>query len=79
VGTLILLITGRIGISSLCSSSRGLSARGEGFFWFKYFILCSSTILLYCCNVLCVSFWYCSVGSLGKVGKWLTARNAWTF
>ena len=35
-------------------------------------------ILLHCCNVLYISFSYFSVGILGRVGKWLTARNART-
>ena len=29
--------------------------------------------------VVCVSFWYLSVGYLGSVGEWLTAKNVWTF
>ena len=79
VGALIMLITRRIGILSLCSFSCALSVGGESFFWFTYSILCLSMLLLHYCNVLCISFWCFSVGSLGRVRKWLTARNVWTF
>lgn len=79
VGALILLIRGRIEILSLCSFSCVLSVGGECFFWFKYFILCLSMILLYCSNVSCIRFWYFSIESFGRASKWLTGRNAWPF
>ena len=43
------------------------------FLWegFKYFIVCFSMILLQYRGVLCFSFWYFSVVSLGRTEKWL--------
>jgi hypothetical protein len=63
----------------LCSFSCAFSIGGEGFFRVKYFILCLSVNVLHSYSVLCISFWQFLVGSLGRVGKRLTARNGSTF
>lgn len=36
-------------------------------------------ILMHCCNDWFINFWHFSIGSLGRVGKLLTARKVWTF
>ena len=78
-GADLLLIMGQIGMSVLCNLSCALSMGGEGFFWVRYFICCLFIIRLHSCIVLCMSFWYLSVGSLGSVRKLLVVRNVSTF
>ena len=74
-----LLITGLIGMSDLCSFSWAFSVGGNGFFWFRYIIFFLSMIRFHCCNVFCMSFWYLSVGSFWSEWKLLFVRNVCTF
>jgi len=64
-----LLITGLIGMLCLCSFSWAFIVGGDGFFWFRCFILCLSIIRLHCCNAFCMSFWYLLVGLFGANGN----------
>ena len=51
-GAVLLLITGRIGMSILFNFSCALSVGGDGFFCGKYFICRLSMIILHSCIVL---------------------------
>ena len=48
----LLLITGRIGMSVLCTFSCALSVGGDGFFCVRYFVCRLSMITLHSCIVL---------------------------
>ena len=60
-GAVLLLITGRIGISILCNFNCALNVGGDGFFCVKYFICLLSMIILHnILNILkgiCASSW----------------------
>jgi hypothetical protein len=66
-------------MSVLFTFSSAFSVGGEGFFWVRYFIFCLFMIRLHSCTVLCRSFWYLSLGSLGNIRKLLVMRNVCTF
>jgi hypothetical protein len=55
-GTVLLLITGRTGMSILCNFSCALSVGGDGYFCVKHFICRLSMIILHSCIVLSISF-----------------------
>jgi hypothetical protein len=78
-GADLLLITGRIGMSVLCSCSCALNVSVEGFFCVRYLVCRLSMIKLHSCIVLNISFWYLSVGSLVSVRKLLVLRNVCIF
>ena len=78
-GADLLLITGQIGMSALCSFSCALNIGVDGFFCVRYFVCHLSTIRLHSCIVLSISFWYLSVGSLVNVRKLLVVRNVCIF
>ena len=65
-GAFMLWIAGRNGMSVSCNFSCAFSVGSEGFFWVRYFIFYLFMITLHSCIVLCRSFWYLSVGSLGN-------------
>ena len=67
MGGLILLITGRMGMLGLCNFSSSFSIGGESFFWVNFLIFFYDHIAFF--RVLCICFWYFSVGSLEGVEK----------
>ena len=48
-GAFVLLITGLMGIPSLCSLSKAFSVGRAGFFWIRY-LTCFLSILSLCCK-----------------------------
>jgi hypothetical protein len=47
-GAVLLLVTGRIGMATVCNFNCALSVDGEGFFCVRYFICRLSMIVLHC-------------------------------
>jgi hypothetical protein len=75
----LLLTTGQMGMSDLCSFSCAFSVGGEGFFWVRCFMFCLGIMRLYCCSVFCTCLWCFSVGSLCSWRKLLFSMNVCTF
>jgi hypothetical protein len=51
VGACLLLTTGQIEMSVLCSFSCDFSVGGEGFLWVRCFMFCLGMTRLHCCSV----------------------------
>jgi hypothetical protein len=74
-GALILLTTGRIGISFLCIFSFALSIGGVGLSCVKYFAFCLPMSVVCFWIKFCISLLYLSVGSLWIILKLLLVRK----
>ena len=77
-GAFLLLITGLMGMLSLCSFSKAFSVGGYGFFWVKCLICLLLMILSHCCSAFWIVLWSLLVGSFEMVWKLFLERNVWT-